>query len=344
MREAGQVAQDTATTPLLELRDVSVAFKSRGVDLMAVDRVSLTIAAGEVMALVGESGCGKSVTSLAIMGLLPRLSARVASGVIQLSREDGTQLDLARISERRMREIRGDKIAMIFQEPMTCLNPLETIGNQVAEVLVTHRDIDWPAGRRAAAELLARVSLSDPQKKLQAFPHELSGGMRQRVMIAMALACRPRLLIADEPTTALDVTVQAQILDLISALRRDFGMAVLFITHNLGVVAEIADRVSVMYAGQIVESGTVRNVLRHPRHPYTRSLLDSVPRVDRRGGKLPTIAGIVPDLRHIPGGCRFHPRCSFAQPGNCDVTAPAAETTLDGGTVRCLRWREFGLT
>jgi len=337
-------APSAASAPLLELRDVSVAFTASGGDLTAVDRISLTIAPGEVMALVGESGCGKSVTSLAVMGLLPRPGARVTSGVIQLRSDDGTQLDLARISDRRMREIRGDKIAMIFQEPMTSLNPLETIGNQVAEALVTHRDVDWPAGRRAAAELLARVGLSDPEKKLEAFPHELSGGMRQRVMIAMALACRPQLLIADEPTTALDVTVQAQILDLIRALRRDFGMAVLFITHDLGVVAEIADRVSVMYAGQIVESGTVRDVLRRPRHPYTRALLDSLPRVDRRGGKLPTIPGIVPDLRHIPLGCRFHPRCGVARPGACDVTAPVVETMPDGGTVRCLRWRELAPT
>ncbi len=333
-----------ATAPLLELRDVTVAFAGSGGEVTAVDRVSLTIAPGEVMALVGESGCGKSVTSLAIMGLLPRPMARIAAGEIRLRRDDGTRLDLAKLTDREMREFRGDKIAMIFQEPMTSLNPLETIGNQVAEALVTHRGVDWTAGRRAAAELLARVGLPDPEKKLAAFPHELSGGMRQRVMIAMALACRPQLLIADEPTTALDVTVQAQILDLIRALRRDDAMAVLFITHDLGVVAEIADRVSVMYAGQIVESGTVRDVLKRPRHPYTRALLDSLPRVDRRGGKLPAIPGIVPDLRHMPGGCRFHPRCTATKPGLCDVDSPDLETMPSGGTLRCLRWRELAPT
>ncbi len=334
-------APKRAAPPLLELQDVTVAFSGSLGDLNAVDRICMTIASAEIMALVGESGCGKSVTSLAIMGLLPRPGARVTSGEIRLCVDDGTPRDLARISDRRMRDIRGNTIAMIFQEPMTSLNPLETIGNQVAESLVTHRDVDWPEGRRAAAELLARVGLSDPEKKLEAFPHELSGGMRQRVMIAMALACRPQLLIADEPTTALDVTVQAQILDLIRALRRDYAMAVLFITHDLGVVAEIADRVSVMYAGQIVESGTVRDVLKRPRHPYTRALLESLPRVDRRGGKLPTIPGIVPDLRDIPSGCRFHPRCAVAKPGHCDATPPVVETLADGATVRCLRWRDL---
>jgi oligopeptide/dipeptide ABC transporter ATP-binding protein len=224
---------------------------------------------------------------------------------------------------------------------MTSLNPLEPIGDQVAEPLVTHRAMGWQAARREAADLLAQVGLPDPGKKLDAYPHELSGGMRQRAMIAMALACRPRLLIADEPTTALDVTVQAQILDLVRQLRAAHGMAVLFITHDLGVVAEIADRVTVMYAGQVVETGTVRDVLKRPRHPYARALIAALPRIDRRGGQLPAIPGLVPDLRSTPPGCRFHPRCASAVEGLCDMRAPALEPVAPGVDVRCLRRAEI---
>jgi oligopeptide/dipeptide ABC transporter ATP-binding protein len=327
---------------LLSVEELSVAFAAKDGELIAVERVSLTIAPGEVMALVGESGCGKSVTSLAIMGLLPKPAARIAHGAIRLQGgRDGAAVDIATLPEKRLRALRGDAMAMIFQEPMTSLNPLERVGDQVAEALVTHRAMGWAEARRAAGELLGQVGLPDPEKKLVAYPHELSGGMRQRVMIAIALACRPRLLIADEPTTALDVTVQAQILDLMRKLRGEYGMAILFITHDLGVVAEIADRVSVMYAGQIVESGSVRDVLQRPRHPYTRALMSALPRVDRRGARLAAIPGIVPDLRRMPQGCRFHPRCAAAEPGRCDARAPVLEDVADGVAVRCLRWREL---
>ncbi len=339
-REAA--ALPDAPPPLLSVEELSVAFAARDGELIAVERVSFAVAPGEVMALVGESGCGKSVTSLAIMGLLPKTSARIAHGTIRFrGGADGAEADLATLPEKRLRALRGDAMAMIFQEPMTSLNPLERVGDQVAEALVTHRGIGWTEARRAAGELLGQVGLPDPGKKLVAYPHELSGGMRQRVMIAIALACRPRLLIADEPTTALDVTVQAQILDLMRGLRRAYGMAILFITHDLGVVAEIADRVSVMYAGQVVETGSVRDVLQRPRHPYTRALMAALPRIDRRGAKLAAIPGIVPDLRNMPRGCRFHPRCSAAQAGRCDAQAPALEEVGGGGAVRCLRWREL---
>jgi oligopeptide/dipeptide ABC transporter ATP-binding protein len=340
MREA---AAPGVPPPLLSVEELSVAFAARDGELTAVERVSFAVAPGEVMALVGESGCGKSVTSLAIMGLLPKPSARIAHGAIRFrGGADGAEADLATLPEKRLRALRGDAMAMIFQEPMTSLNPLERVGDQVAEALVTHRAIGWAEARRAAGELLGQVGLPDPGKKLVAYPHELSGGMRQRVMIAIALACRPRLLIADEPTTALDVTVQAQILDLMRELRRAYGMAILFITHDLGVVAEIADRVSVMYAGQVVETGSVRDVLQRPRHPYTRALMAALPRIDRRGAKLAAIPGIVPDLRNMPRGCRFHPRCAAAQPGRCDAQAPALEDVGDGGgAVRCLRWQEL---
>jgi oligopeptide/dipeptide ABC transporter ATP-binding protein len=337
-------ARDAPPAPLLAVEELSVAFAAKEGELTAVDRVSFAIAPGEVMALVGESGCGKSVTSLAIMGLLPKSAARVAHGAIRLRGGDGQVADLVTLPEKKLRTLRGDVMAMIFQEPMTSLNPLEKVGDQVAEALVMHRGVGWAAARRAAGELLGHVGLPDPEKKLIAYPHELSGGMRQRVMIAMALACRPRLLIADEPTTALDVTVQAQILDLMRQLRREYGMAILFITHDLGVVAEIADRVSVMYAGQIVETGSVRDVLQRPRHPYTRALMGALPRIDRRGGKLAAIPGLVPDLRNIPAGCRYHPRCAEARAGSCDTTVPAFEAAGAGIGVRCLRWRELAAT
>ena len=327
--------------PLLAVEDLSVAFAAGGGESTAVDGVGFSIGEGEVMALVGESGCGKSVTSLAIMGLLPRPAARIARGKILFRDGNGERHDLAALPERRMRAMRGNALAMIFQEPMTSLNPLESIGDQVAEPLVTHRAMGWQAARREAADLLAQVGLPDPGKKLDAYPHELSGGMRQRAMIAMALACRPRLLIADEPTTALDVTVQAQILDLVRQLRAAHGMAVLFITHDLGVVAEIADRVTVMYAGQVVETGTVRDVLKRPRHPYARALIAALPRIDRRGGQLPAIPGLVPDLRSTPPGCRFHPRCASAVEGLCDLRAPALEPVAPGVDVRCLRRAEI---
>ena len=322
--------------PLLEIDALSVAFGSR----VAVDGVSLRIGSGEVVALVGESGCGKSVTSLATMGLLPD-TARIAGGRIAFTGRDGRTRDLATLTRRELRAIRGDEMAMIFQEPMTSLNPVHRIGDQIGEVLLIHRGLGRRAARAEAAELLALVGLPDPVKRLDAFPHELSGGMRQRVVIAIALACRPLLLIADEPTTALDVTVQAQILELIRGLQRDFAMGVLFITHDLGVVAEIADRVAVMYAGRIAEEGSAREVLKRAGHPYTRGLLGAIPRLEGGGEELLAIPGMVPDLAALPAGCRFHPRCFASEPGRCDREAPTLAAVAPGHAVSCLRRDEL---
>jgi oligopeptide/dipeptide ABC transporter ATP-binding protein len=293
-----------SAAPLLEVRDLRVSFRGEAGELPAVRGVSLRLEPGETLALVGESGCGKSVTALALMRLLEP-NGRVA-GTLRFRGED-----LSRLDEEGIRRIRGAEIGMIFQEPMTSLNPVFRIGDQVGEVLELHRGLGREAARRAAVELLARVRIPDPARRAEQYPHELSGGMKQRVMIAMALACDPALLIADEPTTALDVTIQAQILELLRALRRDAGMAILLITHDLGVVAQFADRVAVMYAGEIVEEGAVRELFREPLHPYTRALLRALPRPGRRG-RLDAIEGTVPSPGELPPGCAFSARCGEA--------------------------------
>jgi oligopeptide/dipeptide ABC transporter ATP-binding protein len=328
---------------LLEVEDLRTSFFSEEGEARAVDGVSFTVRRGETLALVGESGSGKSVTSLSVMRLFASPPGRITGGRMLFHR-DGAVLDLTQASERQMRRLRGRAIGMIFQEPMTSLNPLLTVGEQVAEVLRAHTDL----GRRAVAErtieMLARVGIAAPEQRARDYPHHLSGGMRQRVMIAVALACAPSLLIADEPTTALDVTIQGQVLALMRGLRDEFGMGMLFITHDLGVVAEIADRVAVMYAGRIVEEGGVEAVFDQPRHPYTRALLRSLPRMDRSGKgavvKLEAIAGQVPSPLALPPGCSFAPRCGFAQP-RCIQTAPALDPVPGGQSVRCLRWREI---
>jgi len=328
--------------PLLEIDGLTVTFTVNGKPARVVDGVSLRLNGGETVAIVGESGCGKSVTSLAVMGLLPRPIARVTEGRILLRRGTGG-VDLASLPPAEYASVRGDDIAMIFQEPMTSLNPLHRIGEQIAEPLRIHRGLSRGEARERACELLERVGISDPRARLDAYPHEMSGGMRQRVMIAMALACDPAVLIADEATTALDVTVQAQILDLLRALQQDSGMGLLFITHDLGVVAEIAERVVVMYAGQVVEEGDVRQILTRPLHPYTRGLIASVPRIDRPMGKDSTfhaIGGRVPEIGRMPPGCRFAPRCEHARPGICDH-GQKLEPVAGGRTVRCVRWREL---
>ena len=262
----------------MEVEDLRTCFHAEGEVARAVDGVSFTVASGETLAIVGESGSGKSVTSLSIMRLVPTPPGEIAGGVVRFRGRD-----LLRLSERAMRRVRGNEISMIFQEPMSSLNPLLTVGEQIAEVVRLHRGLGRAAARRHAVEMLARVNIPDPERRAGEYPHRLSGGMRQRVMIAMALACHPALLIADEPTTALDVTIQAQILQLIRALQAEMGMSVLFITHNLGVVAQLADRVAVMYAGRIVEQGDVAAVFASPLHPYTRALLRSIPRVEGGG-------------------------------------------------------------
>ena len=276
-----------------------------------VDDVSFSLGRGETLCLVGESGCGKSITALSVMQLLPQRVGRIASGRVMLAGHG----DLARKPQSEMRRIRGSALSMIFQEPMTSLNPVYRIGDQVAEAVLAHQELGAREGMRLAVEMLRRVGIADPQARARDYPHRMSGGMRQRVMIAMAMACRPGLLLADEPTTALDVTIQAQILDLMKRLSADTGTAILLITHDMGVVARMAQRVLVMYAGVIVETAAVMDLFDHPSHPYTRGLLGSIPRHDAaaprlRGARLQAIGGMVPNLRRLPAGCRFSDRCA----------------------------------
>jgi peptide/nickel transport system ATP-binding protein len=331
--------------PILDISGLKTVFRIGGRQVAAVQDLDLTIAPGETLALVGESGSGKSVTSLSIMGLLPRGVGKVAEGSILFRGKSGQARDLAELDAEGMRHVRGNDIAMVFQEPMTSLNPVYTIGEQIAEPMRIHLGRSHKDAAAAAVKLLADVGIPDPERRARQYPHELSGGMRQRATIAMALACDPVLLIADEPTTALDVTIQAQILDLLQKLQAERGMGILFVTHNLGVVAEIADRVAVMYAGRIVETGTVADVFRHPRHPYTIGLMRSVPKLGeatelkRKGIPLPTIAGSVPSLMLLPTGCSFAPRCPYAIDA-CRADVPPLYETGNGQKSRCIRWQE----
>jgi oligopeptide/dipeptide ABC transporter ATP-binding protein len=340
-QDSGDVAAGTASRAVLSVSGLSVAFRRAGSSFRAVDDVSFSIEAGQTVALVGESGSGKSVTSLAVMGLLARPPAEV-TGRILFRDGTGKEWVLSDLPDSQLGALRGDRMAMIFQEPMTSLNPVHTVGEQISEALLVHRRMSKRERHEAAIRMLARVGIPEPERRANAYPHELSGGMRQRVMIGMALVCQPGLLIADEPTTALDVTIQAQILNDLKNLQQELGMAMLFVTHDLGVVADIAHAVVVMYAGQVVETGPARDILMAPRHPYTRALLGSIPRAnaDRRN-PLTAIPGMVPDPRHLPVGCRFHPRCANAVAGRCDQEAPVIEDASPGRSVRCLRWREL---
>lgn len=320
--------------PLLAVDDLVTTFSTEEGLVTPVDGVSFTVEQGETVGVVGESGCGKSVTSLSILRLVPSPPGRIAQGRILFEGQD-----LLTLSEREMRAIRGRDIAMIFQEPMTSLNPVFTCGDQILEALRRHQKVSATEARDQALELLHLVGIPLPEQRLGAYPHQLSGGMRQRIMIAMALCCHPRLLIADEPTTALDVTIQAQILDLLRHLKKQLSMAVLLITHDLGVVAETAERVVVMYAGKVVEEAPVRTLFHTPRHPYTEGLLRSIPRLDERRESLPVIDGMVPNLLDLPSGCRFHPRCPRAE-RRCREEAPALRSLGEGHRVAC--WQAFG--
>ncbi|MEA2583732.1 MAG: oligopeptide transport system ATP-binding protein [Thermomicrobiales bacterium] len=311
--------------PVLSVRNLKTQFFTRAGVVFAVDDVSFDVMPGETIGIVGESGCGKSVTSLSIMRLIPSPPGRIVGGEILLN-VDGKTRDLAKISDREMRQVRGNDIAMIFQDPMTSLNPVYTVGNQIAESLMLHLDLSADEAERRAIELLKRVGIPAAEQRIHAYPHQFSGGMRQRVMIAIALACNPKVLIADEPTTALDVTIQAQILDLMGGLNRDFGTAIVLITHDLGVVAEVCQRVIVMYAGKIVEQGSAKDLFANPQHPYTIGLLRSIPRLGERvKDTLATIGGLPPDLLAPPTGCRFRPRCPRRQE-LCEQEPPLAET------------------
>ena len=320
-----------AKKALLEVDDLRTYFRSEGEVARAVDGVSYTILEGETLGVVGESGCGKSVTSLSIMRLIPDPPGWIDGGQIRFRGKN-----LLEVSEAEMRRIRGNEIAMIFQEPMTALNPVYTVGNQIVEAVRLHQGLDPEAARARAVEMLDLVGIPAPEKRVDEYPHQLSGGMRQRVMIAMAMSCDPDLLIADEPTTALDVTVQAQILDLIGELQERTGMSVLLITHDLAVVAENAHHVAVMYAGKVVEYAPVEELYSRPRHPYTIGLFRSLPDLAAPGERLTTIPGIVPSAFHFPSGCRYRTRCPLAR-AECAQSVPALEAVDDDGrhTVAC---------
>ena len=311
------------------MQDLSLDFETEGGVARVLDRVTLSIDEGEVFGLVGETGCGKTVTALSILRLLPS-NARIRTGHVRFQGEE-----LLSKTDAEMERLRGTKISMVFQDPATSLNPVFPVGEQITRVVRTHEEVDKEAAEARALELFRRVGLPDPENVLHSYPHELSGGMQQRVMISMALACRPRLLIADEPTTAVDVTIQAQILDLLMELQREFRLSVLLITHNLGIVAETCQRVGVMYAGTVAEVASARDLFREPLHPYTQRLLQSLPRPDARGQPLASIPGSVPGLIDPPKGCRYHPRCEFAMP-TCAVRRPAFAEHRPGRSVACL--------
>ena len=321
------------SAPLLQIENLKTHFFTDDAVVRAVDGVSLHVQAGETLAVVGESGSGKSVTALSVLRLFAQPPGRVVEGRILFEGRD-----LLTLSDREMRSVRGKSIAMIFQEPMTALNPVYTCGDQIMEPLRRHEGLGRREARLRAIEMLERVGIPAARQRVDEYPHQMSGGMRQRVMIAMALACRPALLIADEPTTALDVTIQAQILELLRELQRDLGMAILLITHDLGVVAETASRVAVMYAGQVVESADVRDLFRAPLHPYTAGLQASLPRLGEERRRLRVIPGTVPNPARFPEGCRFHPRCPVAV-RQC-LEAPTLEA-VGGGWVRCWRAHEI---
>ena len=339
-RVAARILPNTWSAPapssLLAVESLTIEVDTPDGPVRPVRDVSLSLAAGETLALVGESGSGKTLSGLALLGLLPA-SMRIVNGRVLFVDRAGRQLDLAQLPESDMRRLRGDEIAMVFQDPGSSLNPVHRIGNQVAEVIRAHREASRAEAARTAEHLLKDVGLPDPRQRARAYPHELSGGQRQRAMIATAVANGPRLLVADEPTTALDVTIQAQILDLLAALKTRTGMGLIFITHNLAVVSEIADRVCVMYAGEIVEEGPVVEVFAQPRHPYTAALLASAP--ESESAQLSTIPGTVPPPHALPAGCTFAPRCGRAMEG-CQTVKPAFVEVGPGRASRCLRWRE----
>jgi len=327
----------TAMKPLLSVRNLRTNFYQDEGTTKAVDGASFDVADGKTLGIVGESGCGKSVTAQSILRLvLP--PGRIVEGEILLTRADGTQVDLTKLDPQgsTMREIRGGDIGLVFQEPMTSFSPVHTIGAQLIEAVMLHNDVSPKEARRIGIEALRSVGIPKPERRIDEYSFELSGGLRQRAMIAVALSCDPRLLIADEPTTALDVTTQAQILDLLRKIQQDRGMAIMLITHNLGVVAEMCDEVVVMYLGRVVERGLVDDIFHDPKHPYTKALLQSIPSIDSvPRHKLPTISGSIPHPFNRPAGCPFHPRCPSFMPGRCDAAEPQLATLAPGRQVSC---------
>ncbi|MCE7989571.1 MAG: ABC transporter ATP-binding protein [Caldilinea sp. CFX5] len=330
---------------LLEVKDLKTYFFTQRGVVRAVNGVSFAIRRGQALGVIGESGCGKSITSLSILRLLQKPGKIVDGKILYhgLEQSNGQPVDLTTLDpdSTQMRAIRGGQIAMIFQEPMTSLDPVYTIGNQIVEGILCHREVSQTEAREIAREMLKRVNMPDPQRILDSYPHQLSGGMRQRAMIAMALACGPSLLIADEPTTALDVTTEAQILELLRDLQSDFGMAIMYITHNLGVVAEMVEEAIVMYLGKVVERAPVEILLNDPKHPYMQALLRSIPRLGQKSAaRLDAISGMVPSPFAIPSGCAFHPRCPHFMPGVCDVKEPPVVALGPGHAVNCFLYGE----
>ncbi len=324
--------------PLLEIKSLKTHFFTHEGTVQAVNGVSLTVGRGRITGVVGESGCGKSVMGRSILNIIESNGKIVEGSILYYSEPGRPPVDLAKLHPRgrEIRRIRGREISMIFQEPMTSFSPVHTVGNQIVEVIRLHEKISVEEARKLAVEMLGKVGIHQPAERIDEYPHQLSGGMRQRAMIAMALVCRPKLLIADEPTTALDVTIQAQILELIKSLQREFAMSVIIITHDLGVIAETADDIVVMYLGQVMESGSVTDIFYDPKHPYTRALLESIPRIEAdRGQKLTTIEGAVPDAHHVPPGCPFYERCAHAMPGICSARRPDPMEVSPGHEVAC---------
>ncbi|MDK2922789.1 MAG: peptide/nickel transport system ATP-binding protein [Pseudothermotoga sp.] len=319
--------------PVLSVKNLKTYFYTEDGIVKAVDGVDFDVYQGETLGIVGESGCGKSVTALSILRILDE-KGRIVEGQVLL---DG--VDLTKIEEQDMRKIRGKDIAIIFQEPMVALNPVFTIGDQIMEAIMLHQKVDEKTARNMAVDLLRKVGIPEPEKRIDQYPHELSGGMRQRAMIAMALSCKPKVLIADEPTTALDVTIQAQIMELMKELQKEYGMAIMLITHDLGLIAENADRVVVMYAGKVVEYADVKTLFNDPKHPYTWGLLHAIPRLDIEQTRLYNIPGVVPDPLHFPPGCKFNPRCEFKEE-RCTREEPQLIEVDQNHTVRCFFWQK----
>lgn len=321
-------------TKLLEVKDLKTYFYTDDGVVKAVDGVNFSVEAGKTIGIVGESGCGKSITAMSILRLIPDPPGRIVNGEIIFEGED-----LTKVSDERIREIRGNNISMIFQEPMTSLNPVFTVGYQIGEVLMLHQKLNEEEARERAIEMISLVGIPNPERIVDEYPHQLSGGMRQRIMIAMALACQPKLLIADEPTTALDVTIQAQILELMNGLKNRLNTSIMLITHDLGVIAEMADHVIVMYSGKVVEDAPVLELFNNPKHPYTIGLMRSIPSLVQEGERLETIPGMVPNPLYLPKGCYFHPRCKFAIE-ECKHVQPELREIGPGHKAACIRAEE----
>jgi len=334
---------DTDPDIVLDVQDLRVYFYTDEGEVRAVDGVTFAMRRGRIMAIVGESGCGKSVTSYSILRLIQK-PGKIMGGAIHFRPEEGVPVEITALAEKSeaLRDLRGGRISMIFQEPMTALSPVHTVGNQIGEAILMHQDVTKEEARRRAVEMLAKVGIPGAEQRIDQYPFEMSGGMRQRVVIAMALVCNPEILIADEPTTALDVTIQAQVMGLIKELQGDLGTSTLLITHDLGVVAQLADDVAVMYLGRIVERADVHTIMKSPRHPYTRGLLRSLPSLAHDKERLPSIEGSVPSLTELPPGCPFHPRCPHAESGVCDTgSPPPIEDLGEGHFAACARIHEL---